>query len=360
MQPLTHLRYEGKTTYMSIGVHRATIYESRGRFVSRFRSGSFSYRKSSKSLQAAVDGLETVMRARIRDLDKDGSVQPALLDTLGPHLEKNITTTDAAAMYIRSCEKRGCSERHIDTVKYHLRTFCNTDRGLLSGISVRRVNYFLEKFESPKTRLNFRTTLVALGNFAKKRNWLPWNEQTAFEASDRPIVKTKEHAILKPDSFEKIIRCAAEIEPGLVPWLALGAFAGIRSAERARMDWGCVDFENKVIILGTSITKTSRRRVIFMSPNLIAWLEKFRGFEIAFYPDSTRLYRALKRVLDACGEVMPDNALRASAASYKLMNSMNMAATAIELGHSVQELETVYFNPALRADAEKWFGIFPK
>jgi len=58
----------------------------------------------------------------------------------------------------------------------------------------------------------------------------------------------------------------------LIPLLAIGAFSGIRMAELARLDWTAVDLDRRHIEVRAGQAKTSSRRLIPISDNLIEWL----------------------------------------------------------------------------------------
>ena len=57
------------------------------------------------------------------------------------------------------------------------------------------------------------------------------------------------------------------------PLLAIGAFAGIRMAELARLDWNAVDLERGLIEVRAGQAKTASRRLVPITDNLAAWLE---------------------------------------------------------------------------------------
>jgi integrase len=63
------------------------------------------------------------------------------------------------------------------------------------------------------------------------------------------------------------------IAPKFVPFVALGAFAGLRTAEIHRLEWQDIDFHGGHIIVGKHKAKTGQRRIIPVLPALKAWLE---------------------------------------------------------------------------------------
>jgi len=61
--------------------------------------------------------------------------------------------------------------------------------------------------------------------------------------------------------------------PEMVPFLAIGAFAGLRSAEIGRLDWSEVHLADKFIEIKAAKAKTASRRIVPISGNLAKWLK---------------------------------------------------------------------------------------
>src|SRR6516164_1218590 len=58
---------------------------------------------------------------------------------------------------------------------------------------------------------------------------------------------------------------------------AIGLFAGLRSAELSRLEWREVLFDERLIEVAASKSKTAARRLVIIQPNLALWLEPYRG-----------------------------------------------------------------------------------
>jgi hypothetical protein len=63
--------------------------------------------------------------------------------------------------------------------------------------------------------------------------------------------------------------------PELVPFLALGAFAGLRSAEIGRLDWEEVHLADRIIEIKATKAKTASRRIVPVTENLAKWLAPY-------------------------------------------------------------------------------------
>ena len=60
---------------------------------------------------------------------------------------------------------------------------------------------------------------------------------------------------------------------GVVPMIAIGAFAGLREAEIQRLDWNEIDLIRGHIEVTAAKAKSARRRIVPIQPNLAAWLQ---------------------------------------------------------------------------------------
>lgn len=152
----------------------------------------------------------------------------------------------------------------------------------------------------------------------------------------------------------------------------LGAFAGIRDAEIARMTWDMVDIKGGYVKIGVNVAKTNSRRIIPMAENLRAWLAPYakyngpirgRASEVRAYMEDARdkaLAKLRGEEIEAPGLAeWPHNALRHSFASYRMALVANAAQVAEECGHSVQIMKVHYRELVTKDDAERWFSVAP-
>ena len=73
--------------------------------------------------------------------------------------------------------------------------------------------------------------------------------------------------IYTPDEVEKLLKAAS---PEFLPVLALGAFAGLRTAEIQRLDWS--DINGEYVHVAKHKAKTRTQRFVPLQRNLAAWL----------------------------------------------------------------------------------------
>jgi integrase len=263
---------------------------------------------------------------------------------------------EVADEFIASCKTAGRSDRHTQTVKHHLKKFCDFYSDRIAKVSVNDIGSYLHTLSSLKTRLNHRITLAAFFHFAQRRGFLPEGESTAVDRSERPSVKPVEPEILSSEDYNKLLKVCKN--PKIKAFLVLGGLCGLRSAEIMRLRWENVREDH--IVLNASITKTARRRIAEIPGNAGVWLEDIRK-ETGFvsYQSQAALYEELHSVCNAADVTWKPNALRHSFASYHLEFHRDPPRTSKTAGHSLRMLETVYAKLVSREDASAWFSIFP-
>jgi integrase len=159
-------------------------------------------------------------------------------------------------------------------------------------------------------------------------------------------------------------------EPALIPFLAIGAFAGLRHAEIQRLDWSEVRLDDGFIEIKESKAKTASRRLVPILPNLKAWLAPHRQAEgkVCEYANISKQLMWLAEGVDAklkerdpkTGFAWKHNALRHSFISYRVAQIQNVAQVALEAGNSPRMVFSNYRELVRTVDAEKWFGVTPE
>jgi len=143
----------------------------------------------------------------------------------------------------------------------------------------------------------------------------------------------------------------------LIPVLALGAFAGFRRSEAARLHWRMVK-EEHIEVPRIIARKKKKRRLAPYFPACTAWLEPCRkdtGLIIP-HPD---WFNQVTAIAKRIGIDWKQNVLRHSFISYRLALTQNADQVAYEAGTSKGKIDSNYDEKASRKDAEKWFATFP-
>ena len=144
----------------------------------------------------------------------------------------------------------------------------------------------------------------------------------------------------------------------LIPLLAISAFAGIRSAELARLDWNAVDLDRRLIEIRAGQAKTASRRLVPITDNLAAWLAPLpRQGRVIKSSEYVKEATALAR---AVGIEWPRNVLRHSFITYRIAKVKSADQVALEAGNSASIIFKHYRELATEDAADQWFGILPK
>lgn len=148
----------------------------------------------------------------------------------------------------------------------------------------------------------------------------------------------------------------------MLPFVAIGAFGGLRRAEIQRLDWSEVDFEAGLIQVTAAKAKSARRRFVRIRPNLAAWLKPVAQRSGPVTPEGQAFLDAFKEVREHAGLTdWPNNALRHGFASYCLAHENDAAKLALELGHTNSHLVFQHYRELVRPkDAAEYWALVPE
>ena len=250
----------------------------------------------------------------------------------------------------------GMSARYVSDLESRLGRFARECAGLLSDMTSKDLKDWLNSLGvGARGRNNFRALLIALFNFAKSSGYLPKNQPTEADS----ITKAKDAAsaieIFTPKDLAKLLEHA---DASLVPYLALGAFSGLRTAELQRLIWQEVKLEQGFIEVTAGKAKTAQRRLVPIQPNLALWLQPYARPSGQVFDLSTINQKAAG-FSKKLGIPWPHNGLRHSYASYRLAKCKSAAEVALEMGNSPRMIFQHYRELVTVTDAENWWGIVP-
>jgi integrase len=282
-----------------------------------------------------------------------------------PHLQAMKCTCTAAQLVdelLKVKEADGASRRYLSDLRSRLNQFSEIFDGKpIAEIRSTEIDDWLRNLSdketgkrlSPVTRNNFRRLLIVTFNFAKDRNY----------CADNPAKKTAKAKVIQTPigilTVDETGRLLENAPANVVPYIAIGAFAGLRRAELERLDWNEVDLESNLIEVTAKNAKSARRRFVRIQPNLARWLQPHRRSSGSVTPAD---YREL---LDSAREAAkieewPQNALRHGFASYHLAKFNDAAALALELGHTNSHLVFQHYRQLVKPkEAERYWKIAP-
>jgi integrase len=261
---------------------------------------------------------------------------------------------------LKAKEADGLSKRHVDDLESRLSYFSvKFDGKPVAAISSAEIDDWLRELPvAPSTRNHYRSVTIQAYNFAIGRGYAVENPAAA-------TAKVKETdgdiGIL---SVTQTARLLEATDRELLPYIAIGLFAGLRSSEIDRLDWGDINFESDLIkveaMKGTK-KNTRRRRFVRIQPNLREWLLPLRKLKGNVTPQDH--FRELFNTARAQAGLLknwPTNALRHSFGSYHLAHFNDVNALALEMGNSPEMIFNHYRELVTPKDAERYWGIIPQ
>jgi integrase len=206
----------------------------------------------------------------------------------------------------------------------------------------------------------FNRWLILRGYLAKGTDWLEGVQNYTAR-------KLGEIQIYTPDEMKLLLNKA---DKRLVPFLAIGAFTGLRHAEIARLDWSEIELADgageSFIEVRADKAKTQTRRLVPVKDNLKAWLMPYRktaGKVCPFENTTKQLLKTAAVTGDAANKIEPlawkKNALRHSCISYRIAECGDVPRVSDESGNSVQVIRSNYLRRVKPAVAAEWFSILP-
>ena len=259
--------------------------------------------------------------------------------------------------YLAARESSGVSKPYLWLVRRNVGHFARFTAGrMLPDLRARDLDDYLGKAQmAPVTKNGIRDHVFTFCRWAIGRGYLPrgWRELEESVVYQIPVTDV---TIFTPEEMERLLHTSRGHLA--TPFLAIGAFAGLRSAEIARLDWKNVYFDRGFIEVRADTCKTKARRLVPISDNLRAWLKPFAVPAGPVVP-----YRGVAnvhaRLAKRAGVKWKKNALRHSFVSYRLAVTNDGAKTALEAGHDQGILFKHYRELVLPQAAEKWFAIMP-
>lgn len=241
---------------------------------------------------AVAKAIETIRKAggRVEDIE-DASKSYANIQLTGA----KKTVGELVAEHLELLEKANRRPATVRDRRQNLKSFVARHGAELAGnITPTMIDNWTMEIPNPPTQAARWRAIRALFRFAVKRGYL--DESPTKRATEIAKQIPDEIAVLSPAEVQEVMRRVLQMEPRLVPYLAIGIFAGLRPEnELGRLDWDKINLKSRTITVEGKNAKTRKRRSVPISDNLAAWLEAVpeaeRTGKIYFYR------RSLRRVL---------------------------------------------------------------
>lgn len=279
-----------------------------------------------------------------------------LQELLGDQTGESVSFAEAVEASL--LERSGRRERTLAEIRVVCRGLMRRESGLAER-SVRSMDReycaaLVAQGSSLRQQRKLRVILHAVFEHCRRQGWCVVNPLGWLQL---PQPVEQEVRALSWDELVRLTRtarqpehCACQAALGLMLW------AGVRPAEVERLSWADLDWEERVVVLRPTHSKTGGCRHVPLRPVLRAWLRRCKAKRGRICPPNwRRRWRALR---DAAGLVpWRQDVLRHSFASYHAKHFHDFSCLQEEMGHrSAALLRTRYLSmQGLTADAAKRF-----
>jgi integrase len=289
----------------------------------------------------------------VRAVELAGSVE-ALERAAEQCAKARVTTTKPLADAVKECvatkETAGRSWQYVENLGVALRQFsAGRETRAVSEITSAEIDAWLNgQGWSASTRLTYIRRLETFFSWCAKRGYSASDPTAAVE---RPTESHAPVVVLSPLDCHRLLEVCRRVDPRLLPYFAIGLFAGIRPDEIKRLQ--AENIKGDWIEVEAAKSKTRRRRLVEIHPTLKAWLA-IPGGEIGW-----RNWRRRWRAIVAESKVpWINDVMRHSFCSYAYPIH-GAAWTSMHAGHSEQTLFRHYREIVTREQAEQFWSILP-
>ena len=255
--------------------------------------------------------------------------------------------------------KEDMSEAYFSRVRDRLRRFAACFTGNLHEVTAVEMEAWMKGFNLGKrSRNNERATLIAFSRWAQNQKYLPFGapiEASQIKKVDAPTTVT----IFPVATVAKLLALMLKEKPDLVPYAAIGFFAGVRPGELTRLRfeeavrWNFGDIE-----IRADQAKTKFRRLTKMQANLAAWLAPYRESVGLIAPP--RVDERLAAFAKGKGYGWPFDVMRHSFISYAVALTQQIGQVALWAGNSEAVIKRHYLERVTEDEGKAFFAIMPK
>src|ERR1700677_674203 len=349
-------------------------------FEKKLDAETFAQQKNTELLNQGMEGVSFPSWLRVMAQREQGRLQPynkTLTDAVDfylKHLEgttRSVSIAQGMTELIANRKSSGASKQYCADLHWRISRFIQSfpDR-TVAEITTRDIDDWLAGLGlAPVTRNTFRRDVRTLFSFCATRKYCP----------DNPAIGTRrakeidgEIEILSVAQTRMILERS---DKKTLPYWAIGAFAGLRSAEIERLEWREVNLAAGLIEVKASKSKTASRRLVTMQPNLRTWLAPYNKHHGPVCPIGLRKMLEKDRRVAGFGTPgtetdeekerdikltpWPSNALRHSFGSYHLAEFKDAAALALQMGNSPTMIFKHYRELVKPKDAAQYWNIRP-
>lgn len=268
------------------------------------------------------------------------------LDMKSKDAIESIPLQEAIEKFLLTKRKQNVGERHLKDLKLRLAVLNKHASQEMSQIDHKELQVILDGLNvAPKTMKNYRDCWKNLFNWAKSEGYL----SLEWRGINRVVLPATRHSgkvtIYTPQELEELIAGAPE---KVKPFIAIGAWAGLRTAEINRLSWD--DISDTHITVQAEKAKTATRRIV----PILGPLNKYLDRDYRKPQPLQQVHYAIRN--SGIAKLFKPNALRHSFISYRLAILKSADHVALEAGNSPSIIFSNYLELVTEKDAKKWFG----
>jgi integrase len=230
------------------------------------------------------------------------------------------------AEYLKKKEAAGLRSRSLAGIKSREGRFAAALECVsLRDLTTAHIETWLETCpKNPISRNAHLRGVRTLLNYAVKQSYIQRNPALAIDFSKTRHLNP---VVFSIDQVERLLRWCQTNKPEIVPYYALGLFAGLRPDEAKLLTTADINLKDRLITISPQISKTHMRHVRIQD-NLAAWLKAYPVADKVYW----KRYHA-DRLTAALGFDWPADVCRKSFISYHLAAFRSQNETVQEAGH---------------------------
>lgn len=292
----------------------------------------------------------------------------------------SISVAELVRRYIIETDRRvvanEITSRHAETIKWATsKLTARFGEILLSDLTGAEIKAWVRSMDlATKTKNRILDYNRQMFSIAREWELLSVNPLTEISNFRARAGKNGEDEI-QILTVEELTGLLTHVDRRLVPYIVIGAFAGLRDAEIKKLDWSEINLDKRHIEVKTRKSKTAQRRFVTISDNLLAWLEPYAQASGPVIPLSNApghvgepsrklVYQLRKNARIAAGMITwKPNALRHSFCSYHYAMYEDAGRTAAQAGHTSPATTFAIYRELIKKgkpEAERYWAIRPE
>lgn len=224
-------------------------------------------------------------------------------------------------------------------------------------------NTKLKKYHQ-NTKLNIKRNFNAFFNYCFRKSYIEYSENPCLRIRIKP--DKKEPVVLSVEDSELLIRLAEQNDKGLVPYIALMIFGGLRPTEAGLLKSENIDFQNHQVLISRSISKVRRGRTFDLMSPLVEWLKKYPHLNKINYRKRMDRIKQLAGFLsteerEKTKTWEPDVCRHTAITMFLAKNNYQYGLAAKQFGNSEEVIRTYYesFRKPSADEVSRFYNILP-